>query len=336
MRSLRRALGAALALLLALSTPLVAAGQWSGGNYRTWSGFLLYAPWIWPSRDYRLYLPDGLDPGIARPLLVLLHGCKQDPEGFAAGSRMNALADREGFLVLYPRQDAASNIERCWNWFDGFTQNRLGEAAIIMGMVDEVAKRYPVDQHRIYVAGLSAGGAMAAILASCYADVFAAAAIHSGVAYKAATAPWNALAALEAGSRTAPEAAGRDAWKCSNSTQRPMPVIVFQGDADERVRPINADQVVRQFAQMGDLADDGQDNDSVKAAPTATTREQQPGGHAYTVREYRYGGTMLLLEYRIQGMAHAWSGGDEAQPYNDAAGPDATELMWRFFTQHSR
>lgn len=336
MPRVRRPLGIALALLLSIFAPPALAGQWNPGRYSTWSGFLLYTPWVWPSRDYRLYVPDNLAPGSPRPLVVMLHGCKQEPDDFAAGTRMNALADREGFLVLYPKQDAASNIDRCWNWFDSFSQNRLGEAAIIMGMVEEVAGEYPVDRRRIYVAGLSAGGAMAAVLASCYADVFAAAAVHSGVAYKAATAPWEALSALEKGSRTAPDTGGRDAWKCSKSTRRPIPVAIFQGEADERVRPVNADHLVRQFAQMGDLADDGRDNDSVKAAPTATTLEQQPQGHAYLLREYRYGGKMMIQEIRVQGMGHAWSGGDDAKPYNDAAGPDATQLMWRFFIQHSR
>lgn len=336
MHGMRRALGAAVALLLALSAPLATSGQWSSGNYATWSGFLLYAPWVWPSRDYRLYVPDNLPAGRGRPLVVMLHGCKQDPEAFAAGTRMNALADREGFLVLYPKQDRASNIDRCWNWFDSFSQKRLGEAAIIMGMVQEVREARAVDPRRIYVAGLSAGGAMAAILASCYADVFAAAAIHSGVAYEAATAPWEALAVLEKGSRTDADTAGSDAWKCSNSTKRPMPVIVFQGEADERVRPVNADQLVRQFAQLGDLADDGRDNDTIRATPVATTAEQKPGGYAYVVRDYAFAGTTLIREYRVRDLGHAWSGGNSAEPYNDPAGPDATELMWQFFARHAR
>jgi poly(hydroxyalkanoate) depolymerase family esterase len=332
---MRRALTACLALGLALGAALASAGQWAGGSYTSWKGWLLYAPMAWPSRDYQLYVPASYRMDSPVPLVVMLHGCKQDPDAFAAGTRMNQLADRHGFLVLYPRQDGLSNLDHCWNWFDASSQKGWGEAAIIAGMVQDITKRYSVDKRRVYVAGLSAGGAMTAILASCYADLFAAAAIHSGVEYEAATAPWNALSALSEGGKTPPDTAGRDAYKCSGSKRRPMPVAVFQGEADTRVRPINADQIVRQFAHMNDLADDGRDNGSVKALPTVSNWETVPGGHRYLVRDYRYNGEVLIREYRIEGMGHAWSGGDEAQPYNDKAGPDATGLIWEFFSQHS-
>ncbi|HSD61210.1 MAG TPA: PHB depolymerase family esterase [Burkholderiales bacterium] len=337
---MRRALAACAtagcALLLALVLPAFADGQWTGGSYTSWKGFLFYAPMVWPSRDYKLYVPAGLPKDEPAPLVVMLHGCKQDPDAFAAGTRMNQLADRHGFRVLYPRQGALQNVEHCWNWFDAASQRGWGEAAIIAGMVEDVAKRNPVDRHRIYVAGLSAGGAMTSILASCRADLFAAAAVHSGVAYEAATNPWTALAALEDGGSTPPDEAGRDAWKCSGSAARAMPVIVFQGESDTRVRPVNAGRIVGAFAQMNDLADDGKDNDSVKAQPTSARAETVSGQRAYLVREYAYGGKTLIREYRVEGMGHAWSGGDEAQPYNDRLGPDASALIWEFFSQHTR
>lgn len=336
MRGLRRALAAALALLPALAAPAFAEGQWSGGSYATWKGFLFYAPMVWPSRDYRLYVPAGLAKDQAAPLVVMLHGCKQDPDAFAAGTRMNRLADRHGFRVLYPRQGALQNFEQCWNWFDAASQRGWGEAAIISGMVEEVAKRHALDRRRIYVAGLSAGGAMTSILASCHADLFAAAAVHSGVAYKAATSPWTALAALENGGSTPPDEAGRDAWECSGSGSRAMPVVVLQGESDARVKPVNAGRIVGAFAQMNDLADDRKDNDSVKSQPTSTRTETVPGGRGYAVREYAYGGRTLIREYRVEGMGHAWSGGDESQPYNDRSGPDASALIWEFFSQHAR
>jgi poly(hydroxyalkanoate) depolymerase family esterase len=335
-RGLRRALSACIALIFALGAAPVPAGQWTIGSTTSWKGSLFYAPMVWPSRDYKLYLPASYRAGTPAPLVVMLHGCKQDPDSFAAGTRMNELAERHAFLVLYPKQDGLSNFDHCWNWFDVSSQQGLGEAAIIASMVEEITKTHTIDRHRIYVAGLSAGGAMSAILASCYADLFAAAAIHSGMEYEAASTPWSALTALEEGGKTPPDTAGRDAYKCSGSKRRPMPVVVFQGEADTRVRPINADQIVRQFAQMNDLADDGRDNDSVKAVPTASKQETVPGGHPYRVREYLYNGTTLIKEYRIEGMGHAWSGGNEAEPYNDRAGPDATGLIWEFFSQHTR
>ncbi|HET9700367.1 MAG TPA: PHB depolymerase family esterase [Burkholderiales bacterium] len=330
---MRPAALAAAALLLALP---VHAGRWTDGSHRSWKGFLVHAPLVWPSREYRLYLPDGIPEQQPAPLVVMLHGCKQDPDAFAAGTRMNRLADRHGFLVLYPRQSPLQNAQHCWNWFDAASQRGWGEAAIIAGMVEAVAKRHPVDRRRVYVAGLSAGGAMTSILAACHAGLFAAAAIHSGVAYKAAASPWTALSALEKGGGTPPAEAGRDAWKCSGAGRLAMPVIVIQGEADERVRPVNAGQIVEVFAQMNDLADDGRDNDSVNARATSARTEAVPGGRSYLVREYSAGGRTLIKEYRVQGMAHAWSGGDESQPYNDRFGPDASALIWEFFSRHTR
>jgi poly(hydroxyalkanoate) depolymerase family esterase len=321
--------------LLALSPP-AAGGEWKDGSYSSWRGLLFYAPVVWPSRDYRLYVPDGIPRDRPAPLVVMLHGCKQDPDSFATGTRMNLLADRQGFLVLYPRQSTRQNPERCWNWFDAASQRGWGEAAIIAGMVDDVAKRHRVDRRRVYVAGLSAGGAMASILASCHSERFAAAAIHSGVPYKAATTPWTALSALEKGGGTPPAEAGRDAWKCSGSSSRAMPVLVFQGESDDRVHPVNADQIVDAFAQMNDLADDGKDNDSVSARASVAHAETVPGGRSYLVREYSAAGRLLIMEYRVEGMGHAWSGGDESQPYNDRFGPDASTLIWEFFSRYSR
>lgn len=324
-------------LALTIAAGAAESGQWLSGTHYTWSGFLATAPWILPSRDYRLYIPSAYRQGQSIPLVVMLHGCKQNPENFAAGTRMNELAEKKHFLVLYPRQDIYSNIDHCWNWFDYLDQRGLGEAAIITGMVEKIGKTYSVDRRRIYVAGLSAGAAMTAILASCYSNLFAAAAIHSGVEYEAATVPWEAATALTRGGFTPPDTAGKDAYRCSGSAQRPMPVVVFHGDADQRVAPVNAEQIVRQFAQMNDYADDGKDNGTVKSIPTAVTPGQVPNGRSYTVKEYRYGEKLLLQEYRVHGMGHAWSGGDDKQePHNDPLGPDASALIWEFFSQHSR
>lgn len=297
---------------------------------------MFYAPWVPPQRDYQLYVPSGYQAGKTSPLVVMLHGCKEDPQVFADGTRMNRLAETHGFLVLYPRQDATSNPDRCWNWFDPFNQRRnMGEAAIIAGMVESVKQSYGVDRNRVYVAGMSAGGAMTSIMASCYADVFAAAAVHSGVEYKAATSPWSARSALEQKGKTEPAVAGYDAYKCSGSSRRLMPVLVIHGKADTRVNVQNADQIVEQFAQMSDYADDGEDNDTIRGAPTQTITENPHGGHSYTVMSYQYGGRLLLQKYIVNDLGHAWSGGDAKFPYNDPKGPDAGRIIWDFFSKHA-
>lgn len=303
--------------------------------------------WIVPnSRDYRLYLPKGYVKGRALPLLVMLHGCKQDPESFAAGTRMNQLADELGFLVLYPRQSALANGYSCWNWFDPRTQARGGEAAIVMAMVDDVVARYSVDAERIYVAGISAGGAFAAILASCYADVFAAAAVHSGFPYGVADNPIAGLRVMEKVYPYDAEKSGKAAFDCRGSGRRAMPMLVIQGSLDDKVLPKAAGDVVKQFAQVDDLCDDGQDNDSVAATRLAKDAVAgEPGRHAYEVSTFSRAGKPMLQEVLVTGLGHAWSGGNDGRtkpddrvkyPYNDPRGPDASRMMWRFFAQHTR
>jgi poly(hydroxyalkanoate) depolymerase family esterase len=303
--------------------------------------------WVVPkSRDYRLYLPSGYVKGRPVPLVLMLHGCKQDPETFAAGTRMNRLADEYGFLVLYPRQSMLANIYSCWNWFDPRTQARGGEAAIVMAMVDDVVRRYSVDADRIYVAGMSAGGALAAILASCYADVFAAAAVHSGFPYGVADNPIAGLRVMEKDYPYDAETSGRAAFGCRGGGRRAMPMLVVQGNADGKVLPKASGDVIRQFAQLEDLCDDGQDNDTVSAARLVKEAVAgEPGGrYAYEVSTISREGKPMLQEVMVTGLGHAWSGGDDGRaesgdgvkyPYNDPHGPDASRMMWRFFSLHT-
>jgi len=316
------------------------AGQWIPGSYSTSTAPLIYIPFAPLSRDYRLFVPASYQAGTPIPLVVMLHGCKQDPDIFAAGTRMNRLAESENFLVLYPKQDSSSNSDRCWNWYDPSNQNRGAEAAIISGMVEKIKREYSVNKSRIYVAGMSAGGAMTSIMASCYSGMFAAAAVHSGLEYEAAGTPWAAetLLLLQWAGLTDPNIAGRDAYRCSGSRRRLMPVMVIHGDADKRVNVINADQVIKQFAQMNDYGDDGRDDDSIRSIPTSTTSGSVPNGRSYTVEHYNYGGRLLYQKVIVKGMAHAWSGGDNSQDveHNDPQGPDASGLIWKFFSLHSR
>jgi poly(hydroxyalkanoate) depolymerase family esterase len=309
-------------------------------------GGLAYNWVVSNSRDYRLYVPKGHVKGAPMPLVVMLHGCKQDPESFSAGTRMNRLADEYGFLVLYPRQSILANGYSCWNWFDPRTQARGGEAAIVMAMVDDVVRRHSVDADRIYVAGISAGGAFAAILASCYADVFAAAAVHSGFPYGVADNPIAGLRVMEKAYPYDAERSGKAAFDCRGSGRRAIPMLVIHGSLDDKVLPKASGDVIKQFAQVEDFCDDGEDNDSVAATRLVKEVVAAPpdGQHAYEVSTLKRGGKPMLQEVLVTGLGHAWSGGDDGRgkpgdpvkyPYNDPLGPDASRMMWHFFAQHT-
>ncbi len=261
-------------------------------------------------RDYRLYVPGR---ALTRPpaLLVMLHGCTQSPEDFAAGTGMNALAEAEGWLVVYPGQPQSANSARCWNWFKAADQSRDGgEPAIIAGITRAVMAAHDVDPARVYVAGLSAGGAAAAIMGAAYPDLFAAVGVHSGLARGAATSVNSAFAAMRQGS--AGHAPGRG---------RAIPTIVFHGDRDRTVHPVNGEHVL---AQAGAGA----------ALTTHVSRESPPGRHAYTRTVYTDAQRRPVLEHwLLHGAEHAWSGGSADGSYTDPQGPDASREMMRFFAQ---
>lgn len=289
------------------------------------------------SREYVLWLPAGYSAAERLPLVVALHGCGQGAAQFAGLTRLNQRADVEKFLVLYPRQQLSANLFGCWNWFEPENQSRGGEAALIKGIVDQVKESYAVDGARVYAAGLSAGGLMTSILLSCYPDVFAAGMIASGGMYAAATDLREGTSMMARGSSHDPLARGRDALNCAGSAAaRTVPVLVIHGTADEIVVPVNAEQAIAQFAQTNDLTDDGSDNDSVRNEATASAAETTPDGLKYTTCDYAYGGKLLMQSLVVEGMGHAWSGGDPAFPFAEPKGPDATALVWSFFRQHSR
>lgn len=289
-------------------------------------------------RKHELWIPSGYVAGSPTPLIVALHGCKQTPAEFAGLTRLNQLADAEKFFVVYPKQSLWANPLRCWNWMYPGNQTRAaGEPALIMDIVARVRESYSVDAARIYVVGASAGGVMASILMSCYSDVFAAAVVASGGMYKAADNRIDARMATANGSHFSPQARGRDAWECSGSVaRRPVPVLVFHGSEDKVAAPMNGEQVVAQFIQTNDLGDDATDNNSVRNLATSTTAAVAPGGLRYTVRDYVYDGELLLQYYFVEGMGHAWSGGDPRFAFSEPNGPDATTLMWKFLKQHQR
>ena len=286
-------------------------------------------------RDYRLYVPSSLD-GRPAPLLVMLHGCGQDAEDFAAGTRMNAIAERDGFLVLYPEQDPSANRTGCWNWFEPSDQVRgSGEPSIIAGTTEEVAAEHGDDPRRIYVAGMSAGGAMSVILAAAYPDLYAAVGVHSGLEYAAASGTLSALASQRSGGPD-PELQGRLAVESARPAEpRVVPAIVFHGEEDGVVDVVNGHQVLSQWAQTADYADDATDDDGFTDDPEDVLPGSVSGGYDYVRYVYEGPrGETIMEKWIIEGLGHAWSGGDDDGSFTDSGGPDASEEMVRFFREH--
>jgi poly(hydroxyalkanoate) depolymerase family esterase len=283
--------------------------------------------------------PRGADRETAVPLVCMLHGCTQDAQSFAAATRMNDAADRHGFVVVYPQQEQGENPQRCWNWFVPEHQARgAGEPASIVAIVRELmgtTSDWTIDAQRVFVAGLSAGGAMAAILAAVYPDLFAAVAVHSGLAYRSATTMGAAFNAMAHGSEEA-ISQGRAAHAAAGALARPVPSIVLHGAADRTVAPVNARQVLEQSMAANRLAAP-ETYDFDIAHPTNTVHDEVPDGHAYTRRQWTdRRGTPIHELVEVDGLGHAWSGGLPGGSYTDPRGPDASEAIWRFFAHHRR
>jgi len=265
------------------------------------------------TRDYKLYVPStytGHPAGQAAPFLLMLHGCSQSADDFALGTGMNALAEEYGCLIAYPAQSHQANAQRCWNWFNAVDQQRgQGEPSILAGLTHDIMTRYVVDPQRVYVAGLSAGGAMAAILGTQYPDLYAAVGVHSGLPFGAAHDLSSALAAMQGEFRR--QAPGRS-----------LPLIVFHGDRDTTVHPANGEELIRRRRRHA--------SDAVAVEPG-----QVPNGHAYTRTVHqRQDGTIQAEHWVVHGSGHAWSGGDTRGSYTDGRGPSASREMMRFF--HTR
>ncbi|MXQ12194.1 PHB depolymerase family esterase [Microvirga makkahensis] len=265
------------------------------------------------SRAYKVYIPSGYT-GEPVPLMVMLHGCTQSPDDFAAGTRMNELAEEQTFLVAYPAQAQSANMSKCWNWFNAADQQRgRGEPSLIAGITRQIMHDFSVVPGRIYVAGLSAGGAAAAIMGAAYPDLYAAVGVHSGLACGAARDVASAFAAMRQGSVSHHSGAGQ-----------PVPTIVFHGDRDTTVNPINGEQVMAQSKAGSDLR-------------TKASRGQAPGGIHYTKTvAFDGSGHPMFEHWVLHGAGHAWSGGSPNGSYTEPRGPDASREMMRFFLEHAK
>ena len=265
------------------------------------------------SRTYKLFIPSRCQ-GQRLPLIVMLHGCTQSPDDFAAGTRMNFLAEEQNCFVVYPEQPSGANQSKCWNWFRTSDQRRGGgEPSMIAGITRQIMRDHVIDPKRVYVAGLSAGGAAAAIMGATYSDLYAAVGIHSGLACGAASDLPSAFAAMRQGGGSKAVADGKTS----------VPTIVFHGDRDTTVHPKNGDQIIEQSARA-------------TRPTTKVLRGRVPHGHAYTRTILIDGAGRAISEHwNIDGAGHAWSGGSPAGSYTDPQGPDATREMLRFFLEHS-
>jgi len=308
-----------------LRTPL--ARGWLSGRYPHAPGSRAFRQ----QRDYFLYLPTSVTWRNRVPLLVMLHGCSQDASSLAGGTRMNGLADEQRFIVLYPQQSVRANPLRCWNWFSPRTREGAGEAAAIVALVRHITRRYPVDRSRVYIAGMSAGGAMAATLALCYGAVFAACAVVSGLMYRAADSAVGAAHAMRSGARSSPESTAAEAARTSSRRLGFVPALVMHGGDDSMVHPRNAEQIVAQFRKFAELV-------TVPAQPLAGPVERYVtgNGRGYRQRDYARSDQVLLRSILIDGLGHAWSGGDEREVFNDPAPPDASRLIWDFLSKFRR
>lgn len=265
------------------------------------------------SRAYRLFVPGGYD-GREVSLVVMLHGCTQSAEDFAAGTQMNALAGEHRFIVLYPEQDSGSNMNRCWNWFRGGDQGRgAGEPSIIAGMTCEVIGEYNVAPGRVYIAGLSAGGAMAAVVADAYPDLYAAVGVHSGIVPGAARDMPSAFSAMQGTGNIRPV----------NPGENRVPAIIFHGDRDTTVSPKNAGHLASHYG--------------TGVGSPHHEKDFASGGRAYTREVFGDpNGRATLEKWTVAGMGHAWSGGSRKGSYTDSTGPDASARMIEFFERNAR
>ena len=301
----------------------LAPGRWVRGEYTNAAG----------TRAYALYLPAGYAPSRKHMLVVLLHGCTQDAADIARGTRIAEHADRDGFIALLPEQPESANAKKCWNWYDPAHQSRdAGEPSIIAGMTAQVVADYPIDPARVHLAGISAGAAMAALVAVAYPERYASVALHSGIAWRAATNVMSALGVMAKGpGDAAADALGSAASAAMGTRSRPIPALVIHGGSDKVVSPANAAALARQWTRMNAGAVDG------SPMPDAAGAQRSGEANGYHWARTAFGaGPAVVEELIVAELGHAWSGGSSAGTFTDERGIDAMDEIVRFFVLHPR
>jgi poly(hydroxyalkanoate) depolymerase family esterase len=304
-----RVLAKALKPVVAKRTPPPGAGAWIPGVAMGATG----------ARRFRLYRPPGVGLGERLPLMVMLHGCGQDANSFAASTRMNRIAMRERFLVLYPEQDRLANGQGCWNWFATDSGRAYGEVALIMKAIDQVCLLHPVDRARVAIAGLSAGASMAALLATRHPGRFKAVVVHSGIAPGTAHSTMSALGAMHGHRQPKPLAASPRTLQAHWP-----PLLVIHGDADAVVSPQNGQAAVRAWADAA----------GARAGPPRSV--QRGKRHLMLITDFKCKGSTVATLVAVDRLAHAWSGGAAGQPFSDGQGPDASRMAWAFAARQFR
>jgi poly(hydroxyalkanoate) depolymerase family esterase len=294
------------------ATP-VAPGRWLAGHHAAGA----------QQMQYWLYLPQGEAPQQGWPLVLMLHGCQQTATQFAQGTRMNAMAEKKGFAVLYPQQSVTVHAQRCWRWFDRSTQAGGGDVQPVAAILARVMSQYPIDRRRVYVCGISAGAGMANIMALNFPDLFAAVGLHSGPVFGAGHGTVGALGVMRHGGGLRTEPAIREVL-ARRAGFPLMPAILIQGDADTVVHAVNQQHLVRQSLLLNGVPAD---------TPVKVTRRGTRSGHE--IRDYQVGSKVVLRVVRVDALDHAWSGGDPGIAFH-AKGPDASRMMLEFFGKHRR
>jgi poly(hydroxyalkanoate) depolymerase family esterase len=315
-----------------------ATGKWLTGQYP-----LPLAPGqvVAKGMRYWLYLPDRVPDNVARhgwPLIVMLHGCQQSATQFAQGTRMNQLTEDKGYAVLYPQQLLSVQAQRCWRWYDRSTQQGGGETMVLAALIAQVCEQHTIDRRRIYACGISAGAGMAAVLALNHPELIAAVGLHSAPVFGAGHSPVGALHVMRHGASGQAAAAihgvlqrrSMQALPAVAEPMPPMPALLIQGEDDQVVRPVNQQQLARQWLQLNGLPDGPATRATVKPAGRGGSR------NAHEIHDYLVGRKVLLRVARIAGLRHEWSGGDPALTFNAQAGPDASRMVLDFFGKHRR
>lgn len=307
-------------------------GRFESDTASALRGVLATTPWILPRREYLVYVPRGRRTWTWRraPLIVLIHGCRQTADEIAAATRIAALADELGCLILLPRQNPRANAWGCWNWFDKATATGWGETAIVAAQIRAVRREYGIDRKRVFVAGISSGGALASVLGVRRPELIAGVFVHSGIACGAASSAGAALGVLRTGADTDFKGIASEVRASVNAQTLPVPLYTIHGGSDDVVAPINAAQLVRQYLVLNghpaaSIGTDGELPPPDRAGVADTTEARR-----VTTSEWRIGNRVVARHVLVDGLGHAWSGGDDKYAYNDPHPPDATMLLGQF------